>query len=74
MLAYDDPTILSAKAPVQPYFPYLHVDATASVLLFNPVPKTRLGKEQWLQDLQRGIERRKESATAACGLRGVVPM
>ena len=48
MLAYDDPTILSAKAPVQPYFPYLHVDATASVLLFNPVPKTRLGKEQLL--------------------------
>lgn len=43
VLAFSAPKILSQKALVQPYFPYIHIDATASVTLFNPVPGTRLG-------------------------------
>lgn len=43
VLACGRTKILSQKAPVQPYFPYLHMEARAVVTLFQPRPGARLG-------------------------------
>ena len=44
MLAYSGERITSSAARLHPYFPFLAVTATASVVLFKPQPGQHLGE------------------------------